>query len=114
MSECVFCKIAMGEIAARKVMEDDDIVVFYDIRPAAPVHLLVVPKRHIASLDACGDGDQAILGKLMLAAAKAAGKVGLADGFRTVVNVGTIGGQEVFHLHIHVLGGPEPLGRLAG
>ena len=112
MSECVFCKIIAGEMPTGKVMEDDDIIVFHDIWPAAPVHLLVVPKRHIASLVDCVPEDQALLGKMMLAAKAAAEKSGLTDGFRTVVNTGKIGGQEVFHLHVHVLGGPEPLGRL--
>ncbi len=111
MSEnCIFCKIVRGEIPSRKIYEDDDILAFHDIHPAAPVHFLIIPKRHIESLAAVEVSDQAVLGKMMLKASELARDQGLGDGFRTIVNTGRVGCQEVYHLHIHVLGGPSPLG----
>jgi len=105
---CLFCRIARGEIPSKRVYEDDDLVVFHDIRPAAPVHLLIVPRRHIDSLITAEPGDQALLGKMMLLAPRLAQENGATDGFRLVVNNGPGGGQEVSHLHFHVLGGPRP------
>ncbi len=106
MTECIFCRIVAGEIPATRVQEDADTLAFRDVNPAAPVHLLVVPKRHIASLEAAGDHDGGILGKLLLSARRAARAEGLSEGgYRVVVNVGPDAGQAVFHIHLHVLGG---------
>jgi histidine triad (HIT) family protein len=105
---CLFCRIARGEIPARKVHEDAETVAFWDIHPKAPVHLLVIPKVHVASLYDVEPGHQSLLGKMMVLAPRLAREQGAADGFRVVVNNGPGGGQEVFHLHLHVLGGPRP------
>ena len=109
MSEnCIFCKLARHEIPAKPVIEDDDVFVFHDLNPQAPVHLLVVPKTHIINLAATSESDSALLGKLLRAAAQSAEKLGIAEsGYRIVANVGEHGGQSVDHLHIHVLGGRE-------
>ncbi len=109
---CIFCKIIRGEIPSKKVFEDDDVLAFNDIHPAAPVHVLVIPKKHIAKLSDATEADQAVLGKMMLVATKVANDLGATDGFRTIINVGRVGRQDVFHLHMHVLGGPNPLGRM--
>ena len=111
-SNCIFCKIVLGEIPARKAYEDEELVAFHDIRPIAPVHLLVVPKEHIASLDAVAEQHQQLLGRMLLVAPKIAREQGADDGFRVIVNTGRVGRQEVFHLHLHVLGGKEPLGAM--
>ncbi len=108
--ECVFCKIVRGEIPSRKVHEDDEILAFHDIHPHAPVHFMIIPKRHIASLAECDMSHQALLGKMLALAPRLAREQGAADGFRTIVNTGRVGGQEVYHLHMHVIGGPNPLG----
>lgn len=108
--ECVFCKIVRGEIPSRKVHEDDEILAFHDIHPHAPVHFIIIPKRHIASLAECDMSHQALLGKMLALAPRLAREQGAADGFRTIVNTGRVGGQEVYHLHMHVIGGPNPLG----
>ncbi|MDR2876102.1 MAG: histidine triad nucleotide-binding protein [Methylobacillus sp.] len=105
MSDCIFCKIVTGEIPGRKIYEDDEVLAFHDIHPVAPVHFLLIPKRHIVSLAECGAGDRDILGRMMLLAPKLAHEQGLDAGFRTVINTGHGGGQEVFHLHVHVFGG---------
>jgi len=107
-STCLFCRICRGEIPAQRVFEDEDVVVFRDIHPAAPVHLLITPRRHTESLITAEAGDQALLGKMLLLAPRLAHEQGATDGFRVVVNNGPGGGQEVPHLHIHVLGGPRP------
>ncbi len=109
MSDCLFCRIASGEIPARKIHEDDDIVAFHDINPVAPIHFLVIPKRHIASMADVTDGDAEVLGKLMAQVGKLAREQGCTDGFRTIINTGRVGRQEVYHLHVHVLGGEEVL-----
>ncbi|WP_028452566.1 HIT domain-containing protein [Chitinilyticum aquatile] len=106
MTDCIFCKIAAGQIPAKKAYEDDDIVAFHDIAPKAPVHLLLIPKKHITSLFDAGADDQALLGKLLLLAPKLAKEHGLEAGFVTRVHTGAAGGQEVYHLHVHVLGQP--------
>ena len=103
-SDCIFCKIVAGDIPASKIHEDDELVVFNDIHPLAPVHFLIVPKAHIESLAACNAEHQALLGKMLLLAPRLASEQGLA-GFRTMINTGHDGGQEVFHLHVHVFGG---------
>jgi histidine triad (HIT) family protein len=107
---CIFCKIARGEIPSQKVYEDDDVLAFRDVRPAAPVHVLLVPKVHIASLYEVDAGHEPLLGRLLGLAGRIAREQGATDGFRTIVNTGRVGGQEVYHLHIHVIGGPKALG----
>ena len=105
MSDCVFCRIAQGEIPARYVHQDDDLVAFHDLAPQAPVHVLLIPRRHLASLADCGDADGALVGRLALVAARLARELGLAGGWRLVANTGADGGQSVGHLHFHLLGG---------
>jgi histidine triad (HIT) family protein len=112
MTECIFCKIVEGKIPSRKVYEDDDMLAFHDINPQAPVHFMIIPKRHIDSLAACVDSDAPILGRLFAMAGRLAAQQGATDGFRTIVNTGRVGRQDVYHLHIHILGGKEPLGRM--
>lgn len=102
MEDCIFCRIAAGALPTPFVYEDGDAVAFRDIQPQAPVHLLVVPRRHVASLNEAGDGE--LLGRLLLAARRAAAQAGLAQ-YRLVINCGEQAGQSVFHLHVHVLGG---------
>lgn len=105
MSDCLFCKIAAGEIPSRKVYEDGELIAFHDVNPAAPVHFMIVPKEHITSLEDCPAGHEMLLGRILLLAPKLAKEQGLNDGFRTVINTGKGGGQVVFHLHVHVIGG---------
>ncbi|MDO4706702.1 histidine triad nucleotide-binding protein [Allofranklinella schreckenbergeri] len=109
---CIFCKIVEGQIPSKKVYEDEQIYAFHDINPWAPVHFLIVPKRHIASMAQVGQGDAALLGHIMSKAPQLALEQGCnpypAGGFRIVVNTGEEGGQEVHHLHVHVMGGPRP------
>lgn len=107
--DCIFCRLVRGEIPSRKVHEDDDILAFHDIRPAAPVHFLIIPKVHVETLYDADGSHQTVLGKMLGMAGQLARQEGLTDGFRTIVNTGRIGRQEVYHLHIHILGGPEPL-----
>ena len=107
---CVFCKIVRGEIPSKKVYEDADIFAFNDIHPLAPVHFMIVPKKHIDSLADCGVGEQALLGKILAVAPRLAREQGSTDGFRTIINTGRVGRQEVYHLHVHIIGGPEALG----
>lgn len=107
---CVFCKIIRGEIPARKVYEDADIFAFHDIHPLAPVHFMIIPKAHVDSLSHCDTSHQAVLGKILAMAPLLAREQGATDGFRTIINTGRVGRQEVYHLHVHVVGGPEPLG----
>lgn len=114
MSEnCIFCKIAAGEIPAGKVYEDEEFVAFKDINPAAPIHFLLIPKAHIETLADCTDaGKTALLGRMMALAPQIAadnGAPALPDGgFRVVMNVGPGGGQEVYHMHLHILAGARP------
>lgn len=110
--DCIFCKIIENVIPSSRVYEDDDVLAFKDIHPSAPVHLLVIPKRHITGLSAVQAADQQVLGKMMLVASQVAREAGASDGFRTIINDGRVGRQDVFHLHMHVLGGPKPLGRM--
>jgi histidine triad (HIT) family protein len=102
---CLFCKIIAGEIPSKTIFEDDLTYAFRDINPQAPSHVLVVPRKHIASLAESGPEDENLLGHLHLVAARIAASEGLSDGFRTVINTGPDGGQTVDHLHVHLLGG---------
>jgi histidine triad (HIT) family protein len=115
-ANCLFCRIGRGEIPSRQIYEDDEILAFHDINPAAPVHFLIIPKIHLDNLYDADLGHQALLGKMLGISGQLARDQGLADGFRAVINTGRVGRQEVYHLHIHVLGGPQPVGggRLAG
>lgn len=110
MSDCIFCRIARGEIPSRKIYEDEHIFAFHDIHPQRPVHFLIIPKRHIETLYDAGTGEESILGRMLAKAGELARQEGLADGFRSIINTGKIGGQEVYHLHLHILGGPQPVG----
>lgn len=105
--DCIFCKIVAGEIPSKKAYEDEEILAFHDINPVAPVHLLLIPKRHIDSLADAQPQDEALLGKLLAKAPQLAREHGLESGFRTMINTGKSGGQEVFHLHLHVFGGND-------
>lgn len=109
--DCIFCKIVAGTIPCRKVYEDDEVLAFHDIHPVAPVHFMIIPKKHLASLAEAGPEDAGLLGRMLLLAPRLAKEQGLPDGFRTVINTGRGGGQEVFHLHVHIIGGagPRPL-----
>ena len=112
MQDCIFCKIVRGEIPAKKVYEDDEVLAFHDVRPQAPVHFMLIPKRHIASLAEATMDDAGVLGRMMALAGRIAREQGSPDGFRTIVNTGRIGRQDVMHLHVHVIGGPIPLGAM--
>ncbi len=101
---CIFCKIVNGEIPAKKIYEDDNFIAFHDIKPMAKVHFLIVPKLHIETLKDCTNAHESLLGKALLLAPKLAESQGLV-GFKTLVNTGREGGQEVFHIHLHVFGG---------
>lgn len=109
MSDCIFCRIVAGQVPCSKVHEDDEVLVFHDIHPFARVHFLIIPKQHIASLQDCGQEHERILGKMMLLAPALAKELGLDAGFKTLINTGRAGGQEVFHIHIHVFGGGDPV-----
>ena len=104
--DCIFCKIANKEIPSTIVYEDEDVIAFRDLNPEAPVHILVIPKKHIASLNAATAEDQQLLGKVLLTIQKIAAEQGIAEkGYRVVTNCGEQGGQTVMHLHFHILGG---------
>ena len=105
MDDCIFCKIIKGEIPSKKVYEDDDAYAFHDINPAAPVHLLLIPKVHIDSLATADENQAVLLGKLLLLAPKLAKQHSLGSGFKTTIHTGRDGGQVVFHLHLHIMGG---------
>ena len=107
---CLFCRIVKGEIPSRKIYEDEEIYAFHDINPVAPVHFMIIPKQHIASLMEADMRHQLALGHILAKANELAVSQGLTEGFRTVINTGRIGMQEVYHLHVHILGGPQPLG----
>jgi histidine triad (HIT) family protein len=118
LDNCIFCKIATKQIPSKMIYEDDDVVAFHDINPAAPVHFLIIPKEHVATLSECAEKQAALLGKMALLAPKLAQQEGCgyqldADGdkrggFKTLFNTGPDGGQEVYHLHMHVIGGAHP------
>ncbi len=105
---CIFCKIVSGQIPAKKAYEDEELLAFHDINPWAPVHVLIIPKAHIATLYDAQADDDAVLGRMMGLAPRLMQELGVMDGFRTIVNTGPNGGQEVYHLHMHVMGGPRP------
>jgi histidine triad (HIT) family protein len=107
MNDCLFCKIGRKEIPAKLVHEDDEIFAFEDIQPQAPVHILLCPRKHLASLTDASADDAAMLGKLQILAAQFAKERKLTDGYRTVFNNGRGAGQSVFHLHLHLLGGRD-------
>lgn len=110
--DCIFCQIVAGRIPARKVYEDDELLAFHDINPWAPVHFMIIPKTHIASLAHAGPEHAALLGRILALAPRLALEQGCTPypegGFRVVVNTGALAGQEVHHLHVHVIGGPRP------
>jgi len=105
---CLFCKIVAGQIPARKAHEDDELLAFHDINPWAPVHVLIVPKAHIPTHADVVEADAPMLGRIMTLGPRLMRELGVTGGFRTVVNTGRDGGQEVGHLHVHVMGGPRP------
>lgn len=105
---CIFCRVVAGEIPSRKAYEDDDMLVFHDIAPWAPVHLLVIPKVHIATFYDVTDAHAAMLGRMLALAPRLMREHGVTNGFRILVNTGPDGRQEVQHLHVHVMGGPRP------
>jgi len=105
---CIFCRIVAGQIPSKKVFEDDEILVFHDIHPWAPVHVLIVPKLHIPSMVEVTDADAPLLGKMMAITPRLMRELGVTNGFRHVLNTGRDGRQEVPHLHLHVMGGPRP------
>jgi histidine triad (HIT) family protein len=105
---CIFCKIAAGQIPARKVHEDEELIAFHDIHPWAPVHVLIVPKQHLVSMAEVTDEHREMLGRMMVLGPKLMRELGVSNGFRHVINTGHDGGQEVMHLHLHVMGGPRP------
>ena len=107
MTDCLFCKIIAGSIPSKKVYEDEKVFAFEDIKPGAPTHVLIVPKKHIVGIDKASEADTEIIGYSHLIAAKIARERGLQNGFRTVYNVGPDAGQTVFHLHLHLLGGRQ-------
>ncbi|NEW05199.1 histidine triad nucleotide-binding protein [Paenibacillus sp. SYP-B3998] len=113
MSDCIFCKIVEGELPSKKVYEDNEVVAFYDIEPAAPIHVLIIPKKHFASLNEATDEDWAVIGQVQKAAQQIAQELGVAEsGYRVVTNCGANAGQIVHHLHYHFLAGAKlaPLG----
>ncbi len=107
MSDCLFCKIISGDIPSSKVYEDDEIFGFKDINPAAPVHVLFVPKKHFADLSEASPEDQTLLGRMLLVISREAPKLGLTDGYRVVNNCGISAGQTIRHFHLHLLGGKQ-------
>jgi histidine triad (HIT) family protein len=107
MDDCIFCKIIAGDIPAKKLYEDDEVLAFWDIAPQAPVHFLVIPKKHIAAPVEVGAADDPVIGKMIRIGAEIAKEQGVGDGFRIIFNNGKKAGQVVFHIHLHILGGRE-------
>jgi histidine triad (HIT) family protein len=106
MTNCIFCRIASGDIPANVVYQDEQVVAFRDLNPQAPTHVLVIPRRHVATLNDLGEADAELVGRMYLAARQIAADEGIAErGYRTVFNCNADAGQSVFHLHLHVLGG---------
>ena len=106
--QCIFCKIVAGQVPSRKVYEDEELLVFHDIAPWAPVHLLLIPKEHVPTMYELESRHAALLGKMMSMAPRLMLEHGVTNGFRTLVNTGEDGRQEVQHVHLHVMGGPRP------
>ncbi len=106
--DCIFCKIVTGQIPSRKAHEEDDFLVFHDIAPWAPVHVLMIPKAHIATLYDVAEPDAPLLGRMLALAPRVMTQLGVTNGFRTLINTGRDGMQEVQHVHVHVMGGPRP------
>lgn len=103
--DCIFCKIVAGKIPSKKIYEDNDVMAFHDIHPVAPVHFMLIPKQHVASMAELTDAHQAVMGKIMTLAPKLAKELGCDNGFRTIVNTGAAARQDVYHLHVHIVGG---------
>ena len=104
--DCIFCKIAQNQIEVNPLYEDEDLIAFYDLHPQAPIHFLVVPKTHIATINHLESGDEHLIGKMVLTAKTLAKQLDLAqDGYRLIFNVNEHGGQTVYHIHLHVIGG---------
>lgn len=110
--DCIFCKIISGEIPSKKIIDDGELIAFNDINPAAPTHILIVPKKHIPTINDISEADASLIGKMFLAAKKLAKDAGIEkSGYRTIMNCMADGGQEIFHLHLHLLGGKK-MGRM--
>ena len=109
-TNCIFCKIVAGDIPSKKIYEDDLVYAFHDINPQRQVHILVIPKQHLTSLQHVSASDEPTLGRMLAVANQLAVKAGSPDGFRVIINNGEIGCQEVPHLHAHVVGGDQPVG----
>jgi len=109
LDDCIFCKIIAGAMPCKKVYEDDEILAFHDIHPVAPVHFMVIPKLHIASLAEVDSSHQLLLGKMLAQGSRLAIGQGCGDGWRTIINTGRVGRQEVYHLHMHIIGGGQVL-----
>ena len=107
---CIFCRIVEGSIPSSRLHEDEDVLAFHDVRPQAPVHFLLIPKEHVATLYDAGMAQHRALGKMLVLAGDLARKAGAPDGFRCIINTGRVGHQEVYHVHMHVIGGPDPVG----
>ena len=105
---CIFCKIVAGQIPAKKAYEDEHLLAFHDINPWAPVHILVIPKRHLTSMVDAGPEHTDLLGRMMAVTPRLMAELGVSNGYRHIINTGADGRQEVMHLHLHVIGGPRP------
>lgn len=105
---CIFCKVAAGQIPSKKVYEDDEMIAFHDIHPWAPVHILMVPKHHVTSMTDVTPEHAPLLGRMLALSPRLMRELGVTNGFRHVINTGPDGRQEVMHLHVHVMGGPRP------
>ena len=110
--DCIFCKIVRGEIPAQKLHEDEHVLAFYDVRPQAPVHFLLIPRAHVPSLYEADLSQAEAWARMLALAGGLARKAGAGEGFRIIINTGRVGHQEVYHVHMHVLGGPDPLGSM--
>jgi histidine triad (HIT) family protein len=109
MENCIFCKIVRGEVPGRKIYEDGEVLAFHDINPLAPVHFMIIPKKHIDSMTQLTGADEPVMGKIMVLAGRLALQEGCRDGFRTIVNTGRVARQDVMHVHVHIIGGGEVL-----
>ena len=109
MENCIFCRIVRGEIPSRKIYEDEWVLAFHDIHPIAPVHFMIIPKEHVASMAHLEEKHAAVMGRIMVLAQRLAAQEGSSEGFRTIVNTGRIGRQDVMHVHVHIIGGAQVL-----